>query len=67
MFYFNCNSKKASKFVQNFRFCIFPNESFRLQLLEYEPIVLAQSIFKGCLNLNRKRSLSEDYELNDEF
>ena len=31
----------ALKFVQNKRFCVYPNEGFRRQLFEYEPILRA--------------------------
>lgn len=31
----------AMKYVQNLRFCVYPNEGFRRQLFEYEPILRA--------------------------
>lgn len=31
----------ALKYVQNRRFCVYPNEGFRRQLFEYEPILRA--------------------------
>ena len=66
MFYFNCNSKKALTFVQNFRYCIFPNENFRIALLEYEPILAARSIKRDqCLAVHRKRSLSDELLLDE--
>lgn len=37
-----CSSTEAIKFVQKKRFCIFPNEGFRQQLAEYEPIMQAR-------------------------
>ena len=35
-------STEAIKVVQRKRFCIYPNEGFRRQLLEYEPILRAK-------------------------
>lgn len=36
------SSAEAIRIVQRRRFCIFPNEGFRRQLLEYEPILKAR-------------------------
>lgn len=35
------SASDALKFVQNKRFCVYPNEGFRRQLFEYEPILRA--------------------------
>ncbi len=37
-------SAEAIRSVQRRRFCIFPNEGFRRQLIEYEPILNARGI-----------------------
>ena len=37
-----CPANDAIRFVQKKRFCIFPNEGFRQQLMEYEPILQAR-------------------------
>lgn len=38
------NSNEAIRLVQKKRFCIFPNEGFRRQLMEYEPILKARGV-----------------------
>ncbi|RWS02233.1 serine/threonine/tyrosine-interacting protein-like isoform X2 [Dinothrombium tinctorium] len=48
MEYCNYSSTEALKLVQRKRFCIYPNEGFRRQLLEYEPILRA----KGSLAIS---------------
>ncbi|CAG2179043.1 unnamed protein product, partial [Oppiella nova] len=40
----NLSASQAIRVVQNKRFCIFPNEGFRQQLQEYEPILKARGI-----------------------
>lgn len=40
----NMTSAQAIRAVQRKRFCIFPNEGFRRQLIEYEPILQARGI-----------------------
>lgn len=37
-----CSFDEAYRYVQQRRFCIHPNESFKRQLLEFEPILRAQ-------------------------
>lgn len=39
----------AIRFVQSKRFCVFPNEGFRRQLFEYEPILRASLSASGIL------------------
>lgn len=38
----------ALKYVQNKRFCVYPNEGFRRQLFEYEPIL------RACVTADRR-------------
>ncbi|KAI1302381.1 Serine/threonine/tyrosine-interacting protein [Halotydeus destructor] len=56
-----CSSTDALKFIQKKRFCTFPNEGFRRQLLEYEPILSAKRTFyvSQC-STTRKRHFEEE-------
>ncbi|KAL7751809.1 hypothetical protein RI367_002809 [Sorochytrium milnesiophthora] len=44
---FNMDFKHAIDYVQNRRFCMNPNEGFRTQLLEYEPIFQARQAYQS--------------------
>lgn len=60
-----CTYIEAYKYVQLRRFCIHPNESFRKQLLEFEPIIMAQMNRHlppvDNLHTHLKRPLEEDF------
>jgi len=61
----NLTANQAIRVVQSKRFCIFPNEGFRQQLQEYEPILQAKGIPLSS-NGGLKRPFSdEDYENMD--
>ncbi|XP_054169108.1 serine/threonine/tyrosine-interacting protein A-like [Oppia nitens] len=55
----NLTANQAIRVVQSKRFCIFPNEGFRQQLQEYEPILQARGIPLASSG-GVKRSFSEE-------
>ena len=65
------SASDALKFVQNRRFCVYPNEGFRRQLFEYEPVLRASiaAARKGLshgVTANPKRSI-QDVDCDDEW
>lgn len=52
---FRSTAGEAIKLIQAKRFCIFPNEGFRRQLYEYEPILRAKLGVPGSLERPEKR------------
>ncbi|KAJ3373547.1 hypothetical protein GGF31_000388 [Allomyces arbusculus] len=45
---FGCPYEHAYTYVQNRRFCMAPIDSFKIQLLEYEPILRAQGVMAAA-------------------
>ncbi|KAI8899290.1 serine/threonine/tyrosine-interacting protein [Globomyces pollinis-pini] len=53
--------------IQEIRFCINPLEIFKVQLKEYEPILLAKSTIGGQDNHTTKRTMDDESSSNNPF
>jgi len=63
-----CTSTEAIKFVQKKRFCIFPNEGFRQQLVEYEPILSAKrNVIQNGVGPSNSRKRRYEEEITAEL
>ncbi|KAI7898065.1 TIP-1 family-domain-containing protein [Cokeromyces recurvatus] len=64
MEYFNVDASQAYEFVQTKRLCINPNDGFKSQLKEYEPIYKARLLQSNNQDIlqNKKRRTDEEQE-----